>query len=78
MMSAKISPTNSLVGLKGISDPTNRSVIEGDFNENDSMHKMNHRRHKSKQLKQSDIQKPLILQHDPELDEISSIHLNQM
>jgi hypothetical protein len=60
MMSAKISPTNSLVGLKGNQDPTNRSVIEENFKDNDSMHKMNHRRHKSKQLRPSEIHKPII------------------
>lgn len=48
MMSAKISPTNSLAGITRGQDPTNRSVIEENFKDDDSMHQMNHKRHKSK------------------------------
>jgi len=51
MMSAKISPSSSLVGMKG--DPTNKSVVEENFQDNDSMQGINHK-HKHR------IVKPLI------------------
>lgn len=69
MVSAKISPTNSLAGITRGQDPTNRSVIEENFKDDDSMHQMNHRKLKSKrqQYKASEIEKPRVI-HDPELD----------
>ena len=78
MLSAKISPSNSLAGITRGQDPTNRSVIEENFKDDDSIHKMNHRRHKSKQQQNlKEIEKPRVV-HDPELDQISSIQMNQM
>lgn len=37
-MSAKISPTNSLAGITREQDPSNRSVIQENFKDDDSMH----------------------------------------
>lgn len=39
MLSAKISPSNSLVGLRATNDPSNKSVIEENhYKDNDSLH----------------------------------------
>lgn len=54
VLSAKLSPANSMSGLKITNggDPTNKSVIEDHFKDNDSLHEMNpnHRRHKSNRI----------------------------
>ena len=51
MLSAQISPNNSLVGTQG-KDPTNKSVIEENFKDNDSMHELK-KRHKHRIVKPS-------------------------
>lgn len=66
-------------GIKAINDPTNKSVIEGSFDDKDSLHGMNpNRRAHSKNR----ILKPLVPQSelkpriDNELDQISTINIH--
>lgn len=82
MQSAKLSPANSLSGLKMTGgDPTNKSVIEDNFKDNDSLNGVNkHRRHKSNRgvggvrpLQMANQAGKAIMGQDPELDQISSI-----
>lgn len=71
MMSAKISPSNSLVGMRGAisNDPTNKSVIEENFKDNDSLHDMkNNRKHKQHHRIIKPLEPPSKPMHDPELD----------
>jgi hypothetical protein len=77
MLSAQISPNNSLVGTQA-KDPTNKSVIEDNFKDNDSMLDLK-KRHKHRIIKPSQGGNYHPSSHqDPELDQISSIHLNHL
>lgn len=81
VLSAKLSPANSMSGLKytgGPADPTNKSVVEdSSFKDNDSLHQMNqHRRHRSNKLIRPVVAAGRAMMKEPsELDQISSINL---
>jgi hypothetical protein len=67
MMSAQISPNNSLAGTHA-GDPTNKSVIEDNFKDNDSMHDIR-KKPKHRIIKPAQGQKlHMPAQQDPELD----------
>ena len=80
MQSAKLSPANSLNGLKiTIGDPTNKSVIDDNFKDNDSLHQMgNHQKIKSNRVIRpiAGAQSAAKAILDPELDQISTIQMH--
>jgi len=62
-----MSPNNSLVGTRA-GDPTNKSVVEDNFKDNDSLHDVK-KKPKHRIVKPALGQKILVHpQHDPDLD----------